>query len=356
MTNTLLRRRRKRAGEMMVVGDVARLPGPSTTGTMCVPSESAFSSSPLRPPCLALARDLAHAERHLGRPQIGDGRGVQDGVAREMDHRGAAAEDVANAVINARRVMKKPASARDLTPAANHDSIRASAPPPTIETSRPMRPERYNVRESEPKWQKIWAERDVFATPNDDPRPSYYVLEMFPYPSGRIHMGHVRNYAMGDVVARYKRARGFNVLHPMGWDAFGMPAENAAMQNKTHPATWTYANIDAMRGAAEVDGPVARLVARGRDLRSQLLQASAEAVPRFPRRRPRRAQEIEGQLGPGRPDRARQRAGDRRARLALRRDRRAARTHAMVLQDLRLFRGTAGGARQRSTAGRKKCG
>ncbi len=109
------------------------------------------------------------------------------------------------------------------------------------------RPERYNVRESEPKWQKIWADRAVFATGNDDSRARYYVLEMFPYPSGRIHMGHVRNYAMGDVVARYKRARGFNVLHPMGWDAFGMPAENAAMQNKTHPAKWTYANIDAMR-------------------------------------------------------------------------------------------------------------
>ncbi len=110
-----------------------------------------------------------------------------------------------------------------------------------------MDSQRYNAREAEPKWQKIWAEANTFRTANDDSRPKYYVLEMFPYPSGRIHMGHVRNYAMGDVIARFMRARGYNVLHPMGWDAFGMPAENAAMQNKTHPATWTYANIASMR-------------------------------------------------------------------------------------------------------------
>ena len=110
-----------------------------------------------------------------------------------------------------------------------------------------MRTERYNAREAERKWQQVWDTKELFRTKNDDPAPKYYVLEMFPYPSGRIHMGHVRNYAMGDVVARYKRARGFNVLHPMGWDAFGMPAENAAMANKTHPATWTYANIATMR-------------------------------------------------------------------------------------------------------------
>ncbi len=107
--------------------------------------------------------------------------------------------------------------------------------------------EKYIPAAIESKWQKKWEEWDLFSVKENPALPKYYLLEMFPYPSGNIHMGHVRNYTIGDVVARYKRMRGYNVLHPMGWDAFGMPAENAAIANNTHPAKWTYANIDAMR-------------------------------------------------------------------------------------------------------------
>ncbi|NQW01513.1 MAG: leucine--tRNA ligase [Rhodospirillales bacterium] len=107
---------------------------------------------------------------------------------------------------------------------------------------------RYNFKETEQKWQSHWSEHKCFEVNIDPAKEKYYVLEMFPYPSGRIHMGHVRNYALGDLVARYKKAQGFNVLHPMGWDAFGLPAENAAIENNVHPAKWTRENIATMRG------------------------------------------------------------------------------------------------------------
>ena len=216
--------------------------------------------------------------------------------------------------------------------------------------------ERYNAaRAREALAEGVWEERQTFKASNADRRPKCYVLEMFPYPSGRIHMGHVRNYAMGDVFARYKRASGFNVLHPMGWDAFGMPAENAAMERKTHPAKWTYDNIDAMKEQLKSMGlsldwsrEFATCDVGYYHQQQKLFLDMLQEGPRLSRHR-------QGQLGPGRPDRARQRAGDRRPRLALGRAGRAARAAAVVLQDHRLRRRAARRARRRSTGGPRRC-
>ena len=196
---------------------------------------------------------------------------------------------------------------------------------------------RFDAAEADRRWQARWAEARSFAADSSSNKPKTYVLEMFPYPSGRIHMGHVRNYTMGDVIARYRRMQGHEVLHPMGWDAFGMPAENAAMERKVAPRRVDLGQHPGDARAAEANRLRAGLE-REFATCDRPTTARAGAVPRLFQSRARLSQGERGQLGPGRHDRARQRAGDRRQGLAIGRDGRAAQAQPVVPQDHRFRR------------------
>ena len=199
----------------------------------------------------------------------------------------------------------------------------------------------FNPAEIEAAAQAAWKAADAYRAVERADRKKFYCVSMLPYPSGNLHMGHVRNYTINDMMYRHLRMKGYNVLMPMGWDAFGLPAENAAMKNGVAPAKWTYENIAYMKRQMQAMGLRDRLVARVRDLRSRVLPVEPVALPEDAREGHRVPEDRRRQLGPGRPDGARQRAGDRRPRLALRRAGREARDPDVLPADHRLRRRAA---------------
>ena len=154
----------------------------------------------------------------------------------------------------------------------------------------------YNPHEIEPRWQAVWEENGQNVMAEDSSKPKKYVLEMFPYPSGDPHMGHARNYSIGDVIARYSKMRGYDVLHPMGWDAFGLPAENAAIKHNGHPATWTYGNIETQRNVFKRMGFSYDWEPYGAYLRQGILSLGSVDFPQDVGKGPGRASQQSGEL------------------------------------------------------------
>ena len=200
----------------------------------------------------------------------------------------------------------------------------------------------YDHNQIELKWHERWNADPILQAEENRSKPKFYVLEMLPYPSGTLHIGHIRNYSIGDALARYKWMRGFNVLHPMGWDAFGLPAENAAIANNRQPREWTLANIAAMKRQHPLRLQL-RLGPRSLHLRARILSLEPVVLPQDAGARPGLPQKGAGQLVSQMRHRAGQRAGGGRLLLASRDDaRRTARAGTVVPQDHRLRRRTAG--------------
>ena len=219
----------------------------------------------------------------------------------------------------------------------------------------PMSEHRYDPQEIEPRWQALWAQERTWEVSNDaagatpapgERAPKAYVLEMLPYPSGEPHIGHLKGYSVGDAIAHFRRRTGHRVLHPMGYDAFGLPAENHAIKTGVHPRDSTAASIASFQRAVPLVGDLDRLVARARHARAALLPLDAVDLPAAVQRRPGLPQGGGGQVVPARPDGARQRAGDRRALRALRRRGRGPPARAVVLAHHRLRRAAAGRPRR----------